>query len=493
MCNYSGRYKHALIVGARGIGKSTLIQHVLKELDQPVSGFLTKKETSLADEQSNSPVYIYDPGTHSRTSENQVGACGTHGFAVIKGAFDRYAPRLLAPIPENHVVVMDEIGFMESEEKVFCNAVLSLLDGEVPVIAAVKNKDVPFLETVRSHPKCRCFYITKENRDALFQEVMDFMKKKIGERKEYIVGESSHLGSFPNAADLDYFISLQGQEPSGRREFSHAKWDQRAEIWNQERIRNRKGDERVDSAVAYLEQRGLLRAEHDVADIGCGLGRFAAAFARRVRSVVGLDVSEKMICYGREYIEKEGLPNVLLRTCDFDAIDIEKEGYEKAFDLVFCSLTPAVHNMESLQKAMEMSRAYCCNITHIYSQNNLRDQLMREVFRKEPPVGRSGRWFYSLFNVLFLMGYCPETSYETRHQELRVRPDEEYVEFVMEHMLTAEEQTKENGEKILRWLQKHADAEGFLTEIIDSCYGRVLWDVHHRTSRPDYRSMEQGF
>lgn len=486
--------KHALIVGARGIGKSTLIRKVLKELNRPASGFLTKKETSLSDEYSNSPVYIYDPEKpHDRSSENQVGACSAHGFMVKKGAFDRYAPKLLTPVPEDHVVVMDEIGFMESEEKLFCDAVLSLLDGDVPVIAAVKNKDFPFLERVRSHPKCRCFFITEENRDALYYEVMDFMKLQIEERKEqHTMKGPCNSGAVPNEVDLDYFISLQGSNVSGRQEFSSAKWDHRAEIWNKERVNDRKNDERVYSAVAYLEQRGLLKAEYDVVDIGCGPGRFAAAFARRVRSVVGLDVSEKMICYGREYIEKEGLKNVQLRTCDFHAIDVEQEGYKKAFDLVFCSMTPAVHSMESLQKSMEMSRAYCCNITHIYSRNYLREQILREVFRKEPPVRWSGRWFYSLFNVLFLLGYCPETSYETRHQERQVRPDAEYVEFVMEHMLTEAECTRENEEKILRWLREHVNEEGILTEVIDSCYGRILWDVRHQTQRPDYRSMEQG-
>lgn len=484
---------HALIVGARGVGKSTLIQRVLKELNRPLSGFVTKKEIQLSDVRSGSPVYIYDPGISlCRSAENIVGYSYADGFDIVEGAFDRYSPRLREPVPKDHVVVMDELGFLEAEEKLFCEAVFSLLDGEVPVIAAVKNKKIPFLEKIRSHPKCRCFFITEENRDILYDEVVDFMKMQVQEGEQYPEKKTGDRGHIPNGVDLDYFVSLQSAGASGRQEFSTAKWDQRAEIWNKEHVNKCKGDERVESAVAYLEQRGLLRAEYDVADIGCGLGRFAAAFARRVRSVVGLDVSEKMIRYGREYIEKEGLRNVRLRNCDFDAVDVEQEGYQKAFDLVFCSMTPAVHSMESLQKSMEMSRAYCCNITHIYSQNHLRDQILREVFRKEPPVRWSGRWFYSLFNVLFLMGYCPETSYETRHQEIQVRPEEEYVEFVMEHMLTEAECTKKNGKKILCWLQEHANEEGVLTEVIDSCYGRILWDVCHQTQRPDYRSMEYG-
>ena len=40
-----------------------------------------------------------------------------------------------------------------------------------------------------------------------------------------------------------------------------------------------KGDERVISAINYLDSKGLLEKNYDVADIGCGPGRFAAAFA----------------------------------------------------------------------------------------------------------------------------------------------------------------------------------------------------------------------
>ena len=37
---------HALIVGDRGVGKSTLIQRVLAELNRPLFGYETKKRNS---------------------------------------------------------------------------------------------------------------------------------------------------------------------------------------------------------------------------------------------------------------------------------------------------------------------------------------------------------------------------------------------------------------------------------------------------------------
>lgn len=300
------------------------------------------------------------------------------------------------------------------------------------------------------------------------------------------------LQNGPNAKDLAYFISLQEERPTNGPDHSAAMWNRRAEFWKKERENHRKGDERVLSAVTYLSNRGLLQPTFDIIDIGCGPGRFVAAFAKQVHRVVGLDISEKMVAHGREYIQEKGLHNAILRTADFQTFDVKKEGYEQAFDVVFSSMTPAIHGMNGLMKCIEMSRAWCCHITHLSGRNLLREQIMKEVFGRAVSPSWSGRWFYSLFNVLFLMGYAPETTYETRHQERQISPDEEYVDFMMEHMLPAQEQTRSNAKLIERWLKEHVNEEGMIREVTDASYGRVLWDVRQKVERPDYRSLGQG-
>jgi len=172
---------HALIVGQRGVGKSTLIRRVLDTLDRPVFGFETKKEQHLEDPVRGCPIYIYDAGAaHHRSEENLIGYHREADTSAITAAFDRYAPRLMGPVTAD-VVELDEIGFLEARSEVFCRAVMHLLDADRPVIAAVKDRDIPFLESVRSHPKVRCFYITGHNRDALFEEVLEFMKQQLEE------------------------------------------------------------------------------------------------------------------------------------------------------------------------------------------------------------------------------------------------------------------------------------------------------------------------
>lgn len=171
---------HALIVGDRGVGKSTLIRRILKELKCPVFGYETKKEEQLEDPLRGCPIYIYDAGKpHSQTEENLIGYHRDTDFGAFAAAFDRFAPNLMGNVPQDAIVELDEIGFLEAKSESFCQAVVRLLDGDRPVIAAVKNRELPFLNRVREHPNARCFTITPENRDILYEEVLLFMKQQL--------------------------------------------------------------------------------------------------------------------------------------------------------------------------------------------------------------------------------------------------------------------------------------------------------------------------
>lgn len=51
--------------------------------------------------------------------------------------------------------------------------------------------------------------------------------------------------------------------------------------------------------VAWLGEEGLLGPDHDVLDLGCGIGRVAAALAPLVRTVLGTDISPAMLAEAR--------------------------------------------------------------------------------------------------------------------------------------------------------------------------------------------------
>lgn len=82
---------HILIVGERGVGKSTLIQRLLSEIGKPIFGFETKKEDALATEALGSPVYIYEVGKERKqTVDNLIFHTKNKDLEMAKKVFDRF-------------------------------------------------------------------------------------------------------------------------------------------------------------------------------------------------------------------------------------------------------------------------------------------------------------------------------------------------------------------------------------------------------------------
>ena len=81
--------------------------------------------------------------------------------------------------------------------------------------------------------------------------------------------------------------------------------------------------------LAWLTCQGVLRKGADVLDLGCGIGRVAAALAPECRSVLGLDVSPGMVAEASARLA--GVPNVAVRHTSGADLDGLPPG---AFDLV---------------------------------------------------------------------------------------------------------------------------------------------------------------
>ena len=85
----------------------------------------------------------------------------------------------------------------------------------------------------------------------------------------------------------------------------------------------------TEEIIGWLRANRLLHAGADVLDLGCGIGRIAAALAPLCRTVLGLDVSAGMVAEARR--RNESLPNVRFEQTTGRDLDALPGG---AFDLV---------------------------------------------------------------------------------------------------------------------------------------------------------------
>ena len=171
--------RHILISGERGVGKSTLIERLLSASTLPRYGFITKMRPAGPD--GFHPVYIHPagqpPAERVYGPGNCVGVCDSRTHRPDPKVFDALGVRYIEAAQPGGILIMDELGFFESKADRFTAAVLEALAGDIPVLAAVKSRrDIPFLNAVRTAPLAEVFFLTQENREALYQRLLPRMK-----------------------------------------------------------------------------------------------------------------------------------------------------------------------------------------------------------------------------------------------------------------------------------------------------------------------------
>ena len=256
-------------------------------------------------------------------------------------------------------------------------------------------------------------------------------------------------------------------------------WDRRADSWEAELreggSRDQRSRRRVAATVDFLQKHGALDENTHMIDIGCGLGRFDAEFGKIAADVLGVDFSEQMLRYGRQYAEENGAEHARFEICDFKNVDIDSRGWRNAFDLVFASITPAVAGQAGWSKMVEMSRAYCYLSSYVHSELPLEDQIAKDLYDMDSAHEWEGAGFYSLFNTLWLWGYFPTVVYYPEIIDEQRRPNIPLAKKLAERFCGTA--TDEETERIYKYLQDVSGPDGTFHYYGKWIYGWVLWDV----------------
>ena len=166
---------HVFLTGDIQVGKSTLAAKVLAALGTVhLGGFRTVTVADRAD--AFGSLYLVPAAEKNPVcgDENRVGirrghGRGTEGFPEV---FDRAGTEVLSNAEDCDLILMDEIGKLESDSPAFLSRIAALLDGDVPILGVLRREgETPQQMLVRSHPKVCLIEVTAENRDALADEI----------------------------------------------------------------------------------------------------------------------------------------------------------------------------------------------------------------------------------------------------------------------------------------------------------------------------------
>ena len=141
--------------------------------------------------------------------------------------------------------------------------------------------------------------------------------------------------------------------------------------------------------LSLVKSRGVEFSKADILDIGCGTGIYTLPLACEAANVTGIDDSENMIARMTDVTQSENIQNVQPIKGSWKNIDISARGFEKAFDIVWISMSPAVQTVQDSRRMEKCARKWCVYIGWGRKRENA---LMEEAFRLHdlrygPPPG----------------------------------------------------------------------------------------------------------
>ncbi|MGC4017433.1 MAG: metalloregulator ArsR/SmtB family transcription factor [Luteolibacter sp.] len=127
---------------------------------------------------------------------------------------------------------------------------------------------------------------------------------------------------------------------SKRKDASRAYFDELAGRFGRDYVPGRSWKGLAEAMLRVLNYRV-------VADLGAGEGTLSQLLARRAEKVIAVDLSPKMVEFGRELAVKHALPNLEYRLGDIEEPPIEDASVDLAI------LSQALHHAEHPQRALE--------------------------------------------------------------------------------------------------------------------------------------------
>lgn len=154
------------LTGEIKIGKTTLLNKALVELNLEVCGFRTipisldggKKFFVLKSVNTSVQIpenaYIYNFNKYGERIPNLR-------------TFNDFGAKILRECLKKHskVIIMDELGTCENEASLFKNYVFQCLDAPSLVLGVIKNKESDFLKQIREREDVHIIGITVKNRE----------------------------------------------------------------------------------------------------------------------------------------------------------------------------------------------------------------------------------------------------------------------------------------------------------------------------------------
>lgn len=160
-----------LLTGVPGIGKSTIVDYVVKHTARRVYGTVGKEVLDEKKERVGFEAVALDSShrTFAHLNEFVDSPFQIGPFHVDVKAFDEFCvPELRKALSDDgSIVIIDEIGRMQAFSEIYMQTVRDLLNSQADVLATIVYDDEPWSREFKQHPEVIMITVTQDNRNEL--------------------------------------------------------------------------------------------------------------------------------------------------------------------------------------------------------------------------------------------------------------------------------------------------------------------------------------
>ena len=164
--------KNIFITGPPGIGKTSLIKHLIKDLGPLIVRGFFKEEIVENDVCKGFRVvtlelrdqilgHVYIEGPHRLA-----------GYGINVEGFEKLVLPELKIAREVDLFLIDEIGRMECLSTKFCEQVKQIMNSPIPLIATLAGSEIPELFSLKNRHDVALLQLTQKNKDYLWKNVL---------------------------------------------------------------------------------------------------------------------------------------------------------------------------------------------------------------------------------------------------------------------------------------------------------------------------------
>lgn len=230
----------------------------------------------------------------------------------------------------------------------------------------------------------------------------------------------------------------------------------------------------------FWQEKGMLFPGCRVIDIGCGVGKYGTYLASLGCDVTLTDISEKMIRNAKENMARFSTPWTAL-CCDFNEITGEEEAFSRGFDLAISTMSPAIHDLETVRKMSSITHGWCFVARFYDWQQPLRDELMTEA-GIEPKRRFEGSLKLDCEDMLKAVrdaGFMPHIEY-VDYGWADERSAKEMAEYMYRNYFADESNGIELKDRVYCAITEKYGKDGFVNDCVNTKVAWIYWKTEER-------------